>query len=144
VDIVIEFQGRKVQEWNTMGEIAIGSHDGKDSECIVRGISLNCNLSVWDPMGKDQSCGKSLFKCFKGRIALIGEMPGGTLAGKMHKWNCDFGISVNETIVEIGKAEERLNILTFFMVWPILDDLNFVWGHGEPSGDSIYPRYLQK
>src|SRR5882724_12333516 len=31
-------------------------------------------------MGKDQSCGESLFKCFKGSVALIREMPGGTLA----------------------------------------------------------------
>jgi len=29
-----------------------------------------------NPMGKDQSCGESLFKCFKGGMALIGEMPG--------------------------------------------------------------------
>jgi len=82
-------------------------------------------------MGKDWSCGESLFKCFKGRMALIGEMPGGTLVGKMHKWKCDFGISVNEMTVEVGKAEERLNILDFSWCWPILDDLDFVWGHGE-------------
>ena len=34
-------------------------------------------------------------------------------------------------MVEIGKAEEWLNILDFLWNWPILDDLNFVWGHGE-------------
>src|SRR5882724_2059794 len=33
--------------------------------------------------------------------------------------------------VEIGKAKEGLNILDFLWYWPILDDLNFVWGHGE-------------
>jgi len=49
-------------------------------------------------------------------------MPGGTLVGKMHKWNCDLGISINETMVEVGKAEERLNILHFSWCWPILDD----------------------
>jgi len=95
-------------------------------------------------MGKDWSCGESLFKCFKGRMALIGEMPGGTLVGKMHKWKCDFGISVNEMTVEVGKAEERLNILDFSWCWPILDDLDFVQGHGEAFGDSIYPRYSQE
>jgi len=64
-------------------------------------------------------------------MALIGEMPGGTLVGKMCKQNCDFGISINEMMVEVGKAEERLNILDFLWYWPILDDLNFVRGHGE-------------
>ena len=51
--------------------------------------------------------------------------------GKMHKWNCDFGISINETTVEIGKAEEGLNVLDFSWNWPILDNLDFVRGHGE-------------
>ena len=77
-------------------------------------------------MGKDRSCGESLFKCLKGRMALIREMPGCTLVGKMHKWDCDFAISINEMMVEIGKAEESLNILDFSWCWPILDDLNFV------------------
>jgi len=102
--------------------------------CVVRGTSLNCDLSVRDPMGKDQSCGESLFKCFKGRMALIREVPGGTLAGKMCKWNCDFRIFVNEMMVEVGKAEESLNILDFSWCWPILDDLDFVQGHGEALG----------
>src|SRR5882724_11611917 len=98
MDIVVEFWGGKCPgvECNWV-KFAIGSHDGKDSsKCIVRGVSLNCDLSVWDPMGKDKSCGESLFKCFKGRVALIGEMPGGTLLGKICKQNCDFRISMNE------------------------------------------------
>ena len=58
-------------------------------------------------------------------MALIGEMPGGTLAGKTRERDCDFGISVNEAMVEIGKAEERLNILDFhgtgqsWMIWTL-------------------------
>src|SRR5882724_11024128 len=100
--------------------------------------SLLCRLhfSVLhrDPMGKDWSCGESLFKCFKGGMALIGEMPGGTLAGKMHERDCDFRISVNEMTVEIGKAKEGLNVLDFSWNWPILDNLDFVWGHGEAFG----------
>src|SRR5882724_10805371 len=111
MDIVVEFWGRKSLGAECNGvQVAIRSCNGKDSgKCIVRGISLDYNLSVWYPMGKDQSCGESLFKCFKGRMALIRKMPGGTLAGKMCKQNCVFGISVNETMVEVGKAEERLN-----------------------------------
>ena len=64
MDTVIEFWGRKGLGVECNGvQFTIGSFDGKDSsECIVRAISLNCNLSVWDPMGKDQSCGESLFK----------------------------------------------------------------------------------
>src|SRR5882724_60183 len=74
-------------------------------------------------MGKDQSCGESLFKCFKGRLAIIGEMPWGTLAGKTHERDCDFGISIDEMMVEVGKAKEGLNVLDFSWYWPILNDL---------------------
>jgi len=136
VDIIVEF-------WNGKGlgvecdwvQIAIRCCNQEDSsKCVVRGISLDCNLSDWNTMGKDWSCGESLVKSFKGIVALIREMPGGTLVGKMHKWNCDFRISVNEVMVEIGEAKERLNILDFLWYWPILDDLDFVWGHGEALG----------
>src|SRR5882724_9360163 len=133
MDIIIEFRGRKCPgvECNRV-QVAIRSRNGKDSsECIVRGISLDCNLCVRDPMGKDQSCGESLFKCFKGGMALIKEMPGGTLAGKTHERDCDFRISINETTVEIGKAEEGLNVLDFSWNWPILDNLDFVRGQDE-------------
>src|SRR5467141_218764 len=64
-------------------------------------------------------------------MALIGKVPGGTLAGKMRKRNCDFGISVNEMTVEVGETEEGLNILDFPRFGPILDNLDLIWGHGE-------------
>src|SRR5882672_3189100 len=52
----------------------------------------------------------------------------------MHEWNGDFGISINEMTVKVGKAEERLNILDFLGFGPILDYLDFVLGHGEAFG----------
>ena len=76
-------------------------------------------------MGKDQSCGESLFKCFKSRMALIGKVPEGTLVGKMCKWNGDFRISINEMMVKVGKTKEGLDILDFWgsgqswMIWTL-------------------------
>src|SRR5467141_3502830 len=67
-------------------------------------------------------------------MALIRKVPGGTLAGKTRKRNCDFGISVNETTVEVGKTEEGLNILDFLRLRPILDNLDLIWSHGEAFG----------
>src|SRR5882672_11373740 len=64
-------------------------------------------------------------------MALIGKVPGGTLVGKTRKWNCDFGISVNEMTVEVGETEEGLNILDFLRFGPILDNLDLIRGHGE-------------
>src|SRR5882672_9321573 len=67
-------------------------------------------------------------------MALIGKVAGGTLVGKMHKWNCDFGISINEMTVKVGKTEEGLNVLDFLRFGQILDNLDLVWGHGEAFG----------
>jgi len=41
---------------------------------------------------------------------------------------------MNEVMVKAGDAEESLNILDFPWYGPILDDLEFVWGHGEAFG----------
>src|SRR5882672_8864076 len=67
-------------------------------------------------------------------MALIRKVPGGTLAGKTRKRNCDFIISVNETMIEVGETEEGLNVLDFPRFGPILDNLDLVWGHGEAFG----------
>ena len=64
-------------------------------------------------------------------MELIGKVPCGTLVGKTCKQNGDFGISVNEMTVKVGKTEEGLNILDFPGFGPILDNLDLVWGHGE-------------
>src|SRR5882724_11458928 len=61
-------------------------------------------------------------------------MPWGTLAGKTCERDCDFGISIDEMTVEIGKAEEGLDVLDFSWYWPILDNLDIVRGHGEAFG----------
>src|SRR5467141_1064252 len=67
-------------------------------------------------------------------MALIRKVLGGTLVGKTRKWNCDFGISINEMMIEVGETEEGLNILDFPWLGPILDDLDLVQGDGEAFG----------
>src|SRR5882672_1980025 len=67
-------------------------------------------------------------------MALIRKVPRGTLAGKTREWNGDFRMSVNEMMVKVGEAKERLNVLDFSGFWPILDYLDFVLGHGEAFG----------
>jgi len=115
MDIVVEFQGRKSPGVECNGvQFTIRSHDGKDSgKCVVRGVSLDCDLSVQDPMGKDWRWVKVFLSASKAEWHSSEKCQGVTLVGKMHKQNCDFGISVNETTVENWQAEEGLNILDF-------------------------------
>ena len=47
---------------------------------------------------------------------------------------------MNEAMVEVGEAEERLNILDFLWCWPILDDLDLGNGMGlwNPRGWQVW------
>jgi len=69
-------------------------------------------------------------------MALIGEVPKGTLSGKTCEWNSDFGVSIDKMMVEVGNTEEGLNVLDFPGFWP-MDDLDFVWGNGEAFAFSV-------
>jgi len=51
--------------------------------------------------------------------------------GETCKQNGDFRISINEVTVKFGKTEEGLDVLDFLRFWQVLDDLDFVQGHGE-------------
>src|SRR6266481_5498096 len=67
MNIIVAFQFVKCSgmECNRM-QVAGGSCNGKDGgKCVVRGVSLNCNGGIWDPVSKDQSCSESLFECIK-------------------------------------------------------------------------------
>ena len=77
---------------------------------------------------------KAFFKCFKSELALISEVPSGTLLGEACEWHGNFGVSMNKMSVEVGKAKEGLNVFDLLGLWPILDNLNFVWEHGEAFG----------
>jgi hypothetical protein len=63
--------------------------------------------------------------------AFLSELPQNSFPSKAHKRNGDTGVIVNETTVEIGEAEEGLNIFDFLGLGPILDDLDFSRVHGE-------------
>src|SRR5882724_107885 len=67
-------------------------------------------------------------------MALISEVPRGTLVGKTREQNGDFRVSENEMTIEVGESEERLDVFDFPGFWPILDNLDFVRGHGEAFG----------
>ena len=68
MNVVIEFRSGKCLgvECNGVQFTSWGCNRKYSGECIIRCVSFDGDLSVWDPMGEDQSCGESLFKCFKG------------------------------------------------------------------------------
>jgi len=90
---------------------------------------VSVNGSVGHPVHKDWSSHESLLEHTKGGTTLIGKISRGTLVGKMHEWDSDVRIPINEMIVEVGESEERLNVFNFPRFRPTLDNLNFVRSH---------------
>ena len=84
-------------------------------------------------MGKDWHSGEGFFQRHESRAALIGEVPSGTFPSETGEQNSDFRVFWNEMSIEIGKAQEGLDVFDPSGFRPILNDLDFVGGHSEAA-----------
>ena len=66
-------------------------------------------------------------------MALIREIPGSSFASETGEQNSDFRVFQNETLVKIGKSQEGLDVFNLLGFRPILNDLDFVGGHGKAT-----------
>ena len=66
-------------------------------------------------------------------MALIRAIPSSSFASEAGEQNSDFGALWNEMPVEIGKAPEGLDVSNLLGFGPILNDLDFVRGHGKAA-----------
>ena len=81
-------------------------------------------------MGQDWCSGEGILQQCESGVALIGEVPSSTFMSEMGEWNGDFGVFQNKMPIEIGKAQEGLDVFNLFLGFgPILNDLDFVRGH---------------
>jgi len=51
--------------------------------------------------------------------------------GQVGERNNNVGVIMNEAMVEVGKSEERLDVLDFAGFWPVLNSLDLLQRHGE-------------
>ena len=84
-------------------------------------------------MGQDWHSGEGLFQQCESGAALIREVPSSTFTSEMGEWNGDFRVFQNKMSIEIGEAQERLDIFDLPGFKLILNDLDFVGGHSEPA-----------
>ena len=82
-------------------------------------------------MSKDWGRSESEFKLIECVSAFLGEIPGEAFARKPSEWDSHGRISVNKSLVEVFKTEERLDVADFVRFGPILNAFDFVVSHGE-------------
>ena len=80
-------------------------------------------------MSDHQSTSECLFISSESIPAVVGEVPQSSFPGEAGQWDDDVGVVVDESSVEIGEAEEGLDVLDFARFGPILNDLDFCGIH---------------
>jgi len=85
-------------------------------------------------VGEQRGCGECLFEFLEGLLAVVQKVPRDIFPGEPCEGNCNLRVAVNETPIEIGKPEERHDILGFLGFGPVLDGLDFILGHCEAIG----------
>ncbi|KIO01093.1 hypothetical protein M404DRAFT_151159 [Pisolithus tinctorius Marx 270] len=134
--IIVEFwcsHGAGVEsDW---AEFTIRAGDRQNaSNGIVRGIGFNCKQSIRDPVSENRSGAEGILQAEESGVALLGKVPRSTLLHEASEWNNDVRVVVNESSVEIHKAEERLDVSHLPQLRPVADCLNLLSGHGETGG----------
>ncbi|KIO14427.1 hypothetical protein M404DRAFT_121029, partial [Pisolithus tinctorius Marx 270] len=91
-------------------DLAITTGDGQNTSYgIVRCISLNSNRSIW-------GSSEGLLEFIERLVALLRKIPGSTFACQLVK---------DEPAIEVGEAQEGLNVLYLPGLRPVADSFDF-------------------
>ena len=94
VGVVVEFRGSKGMGMEghrvDFTRICLDGEDGTKS--IVRGISLDDDRFVPNPMCEDQSRSEGTFQGLKGLLCILSEVPSHTLVSKTGERNDNVGV----------------------------------------------------
>jgi len=76
-------------------------------------------------MCEDQSLSKSLLEGAECGVGLGIPVPRHVFVGEASEGYNDVGVVENEMLVEVGKAEEGLNLLEILQSWPLENSIDF-------------------
>jgi len=100
---------------------------GRNNTCkgIVQSVSFDKEWSIRGPMCENQSLGKSLLEGAEHGVSLGIPVPRCIFVGEASKGYNDVRIVENEMLIEVGEAEEGLNLLEVLRSWPLEDSIDF-------------------
>ena len=61
-------------------------------------------------MGQDRCSGEGFLQQHESGVALIREVPSSTFMSEVGEWDSDFRVFQNKTPIEIGEAQEGLDV----------------------------------
>ncbi|KIN94458.1 hypothetical protein M404DRAFT_168173 [Pisolithus tinctorius Marx 270] len=144
--IIVEFwHSHGVGVESDWAEFTVGAGDRQNtSNGIVGGVSFHCKWSVRVPVCEDRSRAEGILQVEEGRVTLLRKVPRSTLLCEVSEQNNDVGVVINESLIEICKAKERLDVLHLLQVRPVMDCLSLLSGHGETRGRENITKVLDR
>ncbi|KIK75997.1 hypothetical protein PAXRUDRAFT_74074, partial [Paxillus rubicundulus Ve08.2h10] len=129
--VIVEFQsGEGLGVECDRAEFIIWAVDGKDtSDGVVRGVSLDNDRGIRNPMSKNGSGSEGIFQVPESGAAFIGEVPRSVFPSEVSKQNNNVRIIEDEAAVEVGKTKEGLDVSDFLRFQPISDSFDSVSRH---------------
>jgi len=109
---------------------------------VVRSVGFDDDGSVGNPMSEDRSGGECIFEKVEGVVGFLVEVEGGTFVSKAGERNNDVRVVVNESTVEVGEAQEGLDVFHLPRLGPVADGLDLVCSHGETVGGKDVAKVL--
>ena len=131
MDVIIEFRASEragVEGYRV--NFAIRSMERNNrSQGIVGGVGFHYERCIRDPM-RQNGCGDECFlQCLESGATSVGEHPGCSFTREASEGDCDVGITMDESPVEVGEAKERLDVLNLARRRPVQDYLDLILGH---------------
>ena len=112
--------------------LSVSASDRQDaSDSVVRGICFHDDRGVRNEMGKDGRSGEGMFESIEGMLTVLGEVPRSVFLGELGKRNHDVRVIEDKPVVEVGEAQEGLDVLYLSRFRPARDGLDFVWRHSQ-------------
>jgi len=80
-------------------------------------------------VGKDGCSGEGMLESVEGTSTVLGEVPRSVFPGEPGKWDHDVRVVEDKPVVEIGEAQEGLDVLYLSRFRPVVDGLDLVRRH---------------
>lgn len=111
---------------------------------IIRSVGFDYGTEIWGIMSENRGRNKGIFQEIKRINTFLVEDERGIFTGKASQGNSDIRVSRYKPTIEIGEAEERLNIPNTLRLRPILNRLDFLLIHRETLGRNYVAEVLDR
>ena len=109
---------------------------------VVRSVGFDNDRHVWLIVCEDWHGCECFFERVERASAVRGEIPQGIFSREACEWDHNVQVIIDKAMIEIGKAEEGLNVLHFLRLGPVANDIDFILSHRQASGRETIAQVL--